>query len=82
VRARVLRRDGFLCQLKIKGVCTIDAPMRGGHAHHLHGKESGCHGCAADVASHIVAACAACNLKIGDPSRAADRPNRGVTKWT
>jgi 5-methylcytosine-specific restriction endonuclease McrA len=79
-RARVLTRDGFLCQLKIRGVCTVDAPMRGGHAHHVHGKESGCVGCAADRMDHLVATCAACNLHVGEPA-AGDPPNRGVTKW-
>lgn len=80
VRALVLSRDGYLCQLKVRGVCTTYAPMMGGHAHHLHGKASGCAGCAADLPSHIVASCRACNLATGEPA-AADPPNRSVTQW-
>lgn len=81
VRARVLLRDGYLCTLKIKRVCTTYAPMRGGHVHHIHGKTN-CAGCRADRADHLVAACPACNLHVGEPAAAApDPPNRGVTKW-
>lgn len=81
VRARVLLRDGYLCQLKVDGVCTVDAPMRGGHVHHLHGKDA-CWGCRSDRSDHLVAACAECNLHVGDPSTDTDPPNRGVTAWT
>lgn len=80
VRARVLLRDGYLCQLRMPGVCTVDAPARGGHVHHLHGKAS-CVGCRADRHDHLVASCKACNLHTGDPSTTVDPPNRGVTKW-
>ena len=96
-RARVLLRDGFLCRVKIGGVCTTYAPahrgprcaLRGhgpcalcaGQAHHIHGRASGCAGCAADHPDHLIAACRACNLHVGDPSRDADPPNKGVTTW-
>lgn len=81
VRARVLRRDDFLCRLRIDGVCTTYAPMRGGHVHHVHGKGQ-CPGCRADRPDHLLATCAACNLHVGEPTEArADRPNRGVTRW-
>lgn len=80
VRARVLARDGYLCQLRIEGVCTVSAPLAGGHAHHVHGKTSGCAGCAADLPSHIVAACGPCNLRVGEPAP-GDPPNQGVTQW-
>lgn len=73
-------RDGYLCRLRVAGVCTVYAPMCGGHAHHVHGKLSGCAGCAADRMDHLVATCAACNLHVGEPA-ASDPPNRGVTKW-
>jgi hypothetical protein len=76
----VLLRDGYLCQLKISGVCTVHAPLAGGHAHHVHGPAN-CAGCATDRADHLVAACPACNLHVGEPTT-ADPPNRGVTKWT
>lgn len=79
VRARVLARDGYLCQLRIPGVCTVGAPLAGGHVHHLHGKGA-CRGCSADLPSHLVATCKACNLHVGEPP-AADPPNRSVTKW-
>lgn len=79
IRARVLLRDGYLCQLKITGVCTTYAPYHGGHVHHLHGKIK-CVGCAADRADHLVASCRACNLHVGEPA-AGDPPNRGVTRW-
>jgi len=79
-RARVLLRDGYLCQLRIPNVCTTYAPFHGGHVHHLHGKGA-CPGCRADRPDHLTAACKACNLAVGDPSTSADPPNRGVTKW-
>jgi hypothetical protein len=70
--------------MRVQGVCTVHAPMRGGHVHHLHGKVN-CAGCRADQADHLAACCPACNLHIGDPAGAAraatDPPNAGVTKW-
>jgi 5-methylcytosine-specific restriction endonuclease McrA len=79
-RARVLLRDGYACQLRVAGVCTGGAPLAGGHAHHLHGKDA-CPGCRADRMDHIVASCPSCNLATGDPSQDRDPPNRGVTTW-
>jgi len=55
VRAVVLARDGYICQLRISGVCTY----RARHVHHLHGKDMG------DHPSGLVASCAECNLHLG-----------------
>lgn len=74
IRARVLHRDGYQCQLRLAG-CTRTAPLRGGHVHHTHGKKYG------DDPRFLVAACRNCNLKLGNPDRTTDPPNRTVTKW-
>jgi hypothetical protein len=49
---------------------------RGEVAHHTLGKAV-----TGDDPAHIVAACAVCNLAIGDPSAAADPPGRSATQW-
>jgi 5-methylcytosine-specific restriction endonuclease McrA len=79
IRAGVLRRDRYRCQLQITGVCRIDAPLWGGHVHHVHGKKQ-CGGCRADDPSHLVAACAPCNLHLGEPSK-GDPPCKPMTSW-
>jgi hypothetical protein len=76
----VLRRDGFRCQLQLPGVCRIDAPLFGGHVHHVHGKTK-CPGCRADHLDHLQAACAPCNLKTGEPTRKGDPPCNPMTIW-
>jgi hypothetical protein len=74
----VLQRDGHACQLKIEGTCVGQSdPM---HVHHMHGK-TGCHGCKTDQPDHLQAACAPCNLHLGDPSGTADPPAVPVTRW-
>jgi 5-methylcytosine-specific restriction endonuclease McrA len=70
-RALVLARDRGVCQLRLEG-CTIVAT----HVHHTHGRSV-----TGDDLRYLVAACAHCNLKIGDPTKHADPPNRGVTSW-
>lgn len=72
LRRDVLLRDGGVCQLKIPGVCTGVAT----HAHHTLGRAR-----TGDDPLYVVAACEACNLKTGDPARAGDPRNVGVTKW-
>jgi len=67
-RARILLRDGNTCQLKIPNVCTQAAE----HAHHVLGKGI------SELDIDIVAACAACNLHVGQPN--GDPPHR-VTQW-
>lgn len=71
-RALVLWRDGYRCRLRLLGVCTGVATC----VHHTRGRAV-----TGDNAEYLVAACAPCNLKIGDPAKAADPPNEGVTKW-
>jgi hypothetical protein len=71
IRALVLARDGYRCRLRLD-VCTHRATC----AHHTLGKAR-----TGDDPRYLVAACAPCNLKIGDPSKGADPPNKGVTKW-
>lgn len=79
VRVRVLERDRNLCQLNLPGTCVrTSVPM---HVHHVHGKDSGCLGCRADQPDHLQAACAPCNLALGDPSKAGDPPVVPVTPW-
>lgn len=73
LRAAVLERDRGLCQLKIANVCVQrSTPM---HVHHKLGKARG------DDPRYLVAACAPCNLHIGDPMRSPDPPVVAITKW-
>lgn len=73
LRAAVLARDRHTCQLQIPGVCVQrSTPM---HVHHTLGKERG------DNPAHLVAACAPCNLHVGDPARGNDPPAAPITKW-
>lgn len=70
LRRAVLDRDGHRCRLELDG-CT----GRATHVHHVDGKRAG------DDPSRLVAACQACNLAIGDPSRQADPKPTPRTKW-
>lgn len=78
VRAHVLARDGHRCRLRLPGVCTALAT----HVHHTHGRAV-----TGDDPDYLVAACAPCNLKIGDPAkpRRPERPSdpdpRPRTRW-
>jgi 5-methylcytosine-specific restriction endonuclease McrA len=69
VRARVLARDHYQCQLRLDGCTTV-----AGHVHHTLGRAVG------DDPAHLVASCAHCNLKIGEPGGTDPRPT-GRTKW-
>lgn len=71
LRALVLARDRNLCQLHTQ-VCTVVATQ----VHHTLGKSV-----SGDDPRYLVAACAPCNQRVGDPTRNADPPNKGVTKW-
>lgn len=71
IRARVLLRDRGMCQLRIPGVCTIKAT----HVHHTMGRMA-----TGDDERYLVAACEACNLKTGDPTRGNPQPRR-VSRW-
>lgn len=70
-RRQVLARDGFLCQLRLEG-CTTTAT----HVHHTHGRTT-----TGDDPAHLVAACAHCNLKVGDPTQHPDPAPRPRTRW-
>lgn len=69
VRAMVLIRDGFRCQLKIRNICTTQATQ----VHHMLGREV-----SGDDPRYLVASCRECNLKAGNPALA--RPKR-VSNW-
>lgn len=84
IRRLVLDRDqGKGCRAHREGWCAR-AGRPGPHtctgvptqAHHTLGKAV-----SGDDPRYLVAACGPCNQHIGDPARAADPPNKGVTKW-
>lgn len=58
VRDVVLRRDGYRCQIRIRGACTETATV----VHHKRGKAAG------DDPAHLEAACWECNNRVGDPT--------------
>ena len=66
----MLARDGRLCRLRLD-CCTVLATT----AHHVRGKEA-----TGDDPAHMIAACAPCNLRVGDPTRYDPDP-RSVTQW-
>lgn len=73
VRRQVLIRDRNRCQIQLSNVCTTAAE----HVHHVLGR-----GLTGDDPQWLVAACAACNLAVGDPTdRPTDPPPRRMTKW-
>lgn len=69
LRMRVLARDGFACRLRLPG-CT----ERATDVHHVAGKAQG------DDPALLVAACHACNMVVGDPTR-YNPPARPATRW-
>lgn len=73
LRLAILRRDGYRCQLRVEGVCTVVADC----VHHLYGKAQG------DSPRDLVASCTPCNLHIGEPFRAGktDPAPRPCTTW-
>jgi hypothetical protein len=84
MRAAILQRDALAgCRAHRDGWCAragratphrcTDAVE---HAHHTHGRRV-----TGDDPRYIVSSCEACNLHIGDPSRAADPPVVPVTRW-
>lgn len=88
IRAYVLQRDGQRCRAHADGwcdrvpgehECTGRAELAGphaGHAHHTLGRAV-----TGDDPRYIVAACAACNRHIGDPTAAADPEPTVRTRW-
>lgn len=71
IRAGVLARDGYTCQIGLPGVCTTRAT----HVHHTQGRAV-----TGDDPRYLVASCAECNLKLGDPSKQTHKPKR-MTAW-
>lgn len=75
IRKRILdenlRTNQGRCTLQIEGVCTGQANT----AHHVLGRAV-----TGDDPSYLVAACMACNLKIGEPKRSSP-PHRRVSTW-
>ena len=71
-RAAVLARDGYRCTLQLDDGCTTIAT----HVHHVHGRTT-----TGDDPAHCVAACAHCNLKLGDPTKAPDPAPTPRTRW-
>lgn len=69
VRAAVLERDQHRCQLRIQGVCTTTADQ----VHHLVSRAT-----AGDDPRYLVAACRACNLKVGEPGQ---QQHKRVSSW-
>lgn len=69
LRAAVLARDGYRCQLNLPG-CTTKAT----HVHHTLGRKYG------DDPVHLVSSCAWCNLSTGEPGSHDPAP-RPRTAW-
>jgi hypothetical protein len=83
LRAAVLARDHGRCRAHLEGWCARAARTTqhtcigtATHAHHTRGRSI-----TGDDPAHIVAACAPCNLYIGDPSSTADPPAVPITQW-
>lgn len=57
-RERILERDGHVCQLQIPEVCTHTATQ----AHHTRDRDI-----VGDDPAHLIAACAPCNIRVGNP---------------
>lgn len=73
MRARVLHRDKYLCQLRLPG-CTIKATQ----VHHVLGRSV-----SGDDPRYLVASCRSCNLLVGDPTKSENvepEPKR-ITRW-
>ena len=66
IRAYVLDRDGHRCQIRISGVCIGTAT----HAHHVKPKVKG----GSDDPANLAAACAPCNLHLGDREQTPNDP--------
>ena len=67
VRAEILERDGYTCQLQIPHVCTYHATV----AHHT--RDRLIYG---DDPTYLIAACKPCNLSVGDPTKPPAPPAR------
>lgn len=72
LRSQVLYRDGGLCQLKLD-----DCEVYANQVHHLDGVKAG----KVTTPERLIAACANCNAKTGDPTRTDPQPNPPRTNW-
>lgn len=70
IRHHVLTRDANRCQLRLPG-CTVVAT----DAHHTRPRSV-----VGDNPAHLVAACASCNARVGDPGRLDPAPTPR-TRW-
>jgi len=61
-----------MCTVNLPGVCTGTATQ----AHHVLGKAV-----TGSDPRYLVASCAPCNQKIGDPQGQPDPPVRAVSRW-
>jgi hypothetical protein len=71
IRAAVLARDGYVCRLRIAGVCTVKAT----HVHHTLGRQA-----TGDDPKYLVASCPECNLTIGNPTKKTPKPKL-LSRW-
>lgn len=75
IRKRILdenlRTNQGRCTLQLEDVCTGQANT----AHHVLGRAV-----TGDDPRYLVAACMACNLKVGEPKRSSP-PHRRVSRW-
>ena len=82
LRTLVLARDGHQCRAHNDGWCdrsTAHPHQCTGHAthvHHTHGRTT-----TGDDPAYLVAACAPCNLAIGNPTKTADPLPAPRTRW-
>jgi hypothetical protein len=74
-RARVLalnlEQNHGRCVLAIPGICTGKATQ----AHHTKGRAT-----TGDDPQHLIASCAACNLKVGQP-KPPSPPHKTISNW-
>lgn len=84
IRAQVLTRDSYRCQLRLAPKCDCTLPdckrfhgctTRADCVHHLDGKANG------DDPNRCVASCTGCNLQIGDPTKDTDPGISVRTVW-
>lgn len=78
----VLQRDRYRCRIALPGTWTTrDGRTQrclgvATQVHHTRGRSV-----TGDDPTHLVAACAPCNLRLGDPTLAIEPPHRQVSSW-
>lgn len=71
LRRLILERDGYMCGLKIEGICL----GRATEVHHVLGKG------VSESPRHLMAACRPCNNRVGEPSKHKDPKPTKRTNW-